>query len=95
MEDKEITLVGYWNGDETKPHITFETPTEQDSEYRLVVIKVLQPFEKEDRLDAVSINEQVKSIEKISTSVMNKHAKKMKDVSSNLNKLSKIMKRFR
>jgi len=94
MEDEVKTLVGYWNGDEENPDIIFTTPTEQQSQYKLVVIEIIQPFENDEVVDVPEVNRATNRLRKCST-VLKKNTRKIEDVNKSLRKLTRLTKRFK
>lgn len=87
VDEDSTVLVGYWNGDEDDPEISF-APIEG---YKLVVLKIIEPFQNTQELDAVKLNKSLKTLKKQATSSA-KASKKLEEVGKSLSSLAKLAK---
>ena len=98
LEDREITVVGYWNGDQVSPEIT-STPKEG---YKLVCIKIIEIFENRDITANISevnkvsrdLKREAQKIKKGSIEIK-KATDKVDKVNKSLKKVSNILKKLK
>ena len=71
MEEPEVHLVGYWNGDIENPEIIFKTPQESDSKYKMVVISIRPAIVYRQEPNKYDIKKQVESLKNTSKELKN------------------------